>query len=409
MYTLRIALRYLFAKKTHNAVNIISVVSMIGVAVAAAAIVCVLSVFNGFTELSLSHLSDVAPDLRVTPARGKTVAGVSTLIARLTALPEVGSAVPAVDEGALAVYRNRQMPVRLLAAGETAGEASRFARHVIDSELLDSLADGGGYRCAALSVGVASRLGARPGFYDWLGIYAPRRRGHISIAAPLSSFVTDSLVVSAVYETQDMESDASTIVVPLDVARRLLDYGDEASSIDITLSGGVDADAAARSVSAALGDDYRVLTRLQQHEGSFRMISIEKWITFAMLAFILLIASFNVVSTLSMLIIEKDDNIAVLRAMGATPAQVRRIFVIEGWLITMSGAVIGVAAGVVLALAQQLGGFIKLAADPSTLTVTSYPVRLEVPDLLVILLLTAVVGWLVGFAASLFVPRSARR
>lgn len=398
MLSFRIALRYLFSKKSHNAVNIISIISMVGVAVATAAIVCVLSVFNGFASLNSDRLNQVNPDLLLLPAKGKTVENAKALADEIAALPEVAAAIPTIREQGLAIFANRQMPVTVLGLLPEHSATTDIARLTIDGEYLPSdSAD----RTAALSIGVASRLSARPGLEIPIALYAPRRIGRISTANPMGAFVSDSLFITAVYEVQQTDFDTQTMVVPYAVAQRLFDYTTQASSIYIALNTDISPEKGADAVRKKLaGTNQRLLTAAQQEEVSFRMIEIEKWITFAMLAFILVIACFNVISTLSMIIIEKRDNMATLRALGATSGTIRSVFVCEGWLITLIGGIGGLLLGIALVLAQQYGEFIRLAADPSTLTITVYPVRLQLSDLAAVFLLITFVGYFIGLFAS---------
>ncbi len=402
MVALRIALRYLLSRKSHNAVNIISAVSVAGVAVATIAIVCVLSVFNGFTRLAFDRISLIDPQLKIVPAHGKVILTADSLAAAVERLDEISLAAPTIEEQGLAVYDRRQMPVAVR------GVTQRFADIVaIDSVVIDgTFALGDSIeRLASLSVGVAVNLGARPGYYDYLALYAPRRCGRINAANPMGAFRSDSLIVGSVYEVEETDYDTDGIIVPIAVARKLFDYTTEASAIDLAIAPGVSEAAAARAVRGAIGDDYLVLTRLQQEQQSFRMISVEKWITFVMLAFILIIASFNVVSTLAMLIIEKTPNMATLRALGATDAMTRHIFVWEGWLISIVGGLAGIAIGVALCLAQQWGGFIKLNGDPSRLTITTYPVSVQPTDILAVAALVLVTGFVVGLITSTLLSR----
>ena len=197
------------------------------------------------------------------------------------------------------------------------------------------------------------------------------------------------------------------MIVPIETARHLLEYNQaEASAIEVASAPGVSDDLLIAAVNRKLGGGYSVLNRLQQESETFKMISVEKWITFVMLAFIFVIASFNVVSTLSMLIIEKRDNMSTMRAMGATPATIRNIFLWEGWLISVVGGFIGVILGVSLSLAQQFGGFIRLNADPSQLAIESYPVKVLPEDIAIVILLVASVGFIVGWMTSRFAARS---
>lgn len=402
MVALRIALRYLLSRKSHNAVNIISSVSVAGVAVATIAIVCVLSVFNGFTRLAYDRISLIDPQLKIVPANGKVIGNADSLAAAVEGLDEIALAAPAIEEQGLAVYNRRQMPVIVR------GVTPRFADIVaIDSVVIDgsfALGDSA-ERYASLSVGVAVNLGAHPGYYDYFALYAPRRRGRINAANPMGAFRSDSLIVGSVYEVEETDYDTDGVIVPIDVARNLFDYTTEASAIDLGISPGVSEADAVSAVSAAIGGDYRVLTRLQQEQESFRMIAVEKWITFIMLAFILIIASFNVVSTLAMLIIEKTPNMATLRALGATDAMTRHIFVWEGWLISIVGGLAGIIIGVALCLAQQWGGFIKLNGDPSRLTITTYPVSVQPTDILAVAALILITGFLVALITSALLSR----
>lgn len=405
MVTLRIALRYLLAKKSHSAVNVISIISMAGVAVATVAIVCVLSVFNGFSDLAMHRLSIVDPDLKVIPASGKSIAQADSLALRLSALPGVDTAVATISEQALAIVGQRQMAVNLVGVPEGILRVNHLDRALIDGrfQLHDSEDSS---HMAVLSVGTAIKLVAHPGSQYPLALYVPRRVGRINPANPMAAFRTDSLAISGVYELDETEKDASTVMVGLDVARSLLDYNSgEASAIEIAVKPDGSLSDLRSSVAGAVAPGYRVLDRLEQEEQSFHMIAIEKWITFAMLAFILLIASFNVISTLSMLMIEKRDNMATLRAIGARQGMIRGIFIWEGWLISIFGGIAGIAVGVGLCMLQQCFGLIKLSGDASQLSVTEYPVRVSPPDLLVVMGLVLLTGLFISAVTARFAPR----
>lgn len=404
MVSLRIALRYLFSRKSHHAVNIISRISVAGVAVATAAIVCVLSVFNGFTRLASDRLSNIDPELKVEPRTEKSIAGADSLAALLMVSPAVEGVCPVIEERALAIYGGVQMPVRIKGVPDDYAAVSDIAGIMIDGQFLTHDGD---YGCASLSVGTAISLGAHPGYYTPLEIYVPRRLGRINPAAPMSAFRADTLLVSGVYEVDQSEYDADMMIVPLESARRLLDMPSGASALEIKLAPAASVRQAREEIEATVGSDMIVKDRLMQQEESFRMIAVEKWVTFAMLAFILVVASFNVISTMSMLILEKRDNISTLRALGASPSMIRRIFMLEGWLISLFGGMAGIVIGVVLCLAQQWGGFIRLNGDPSQLSVDVYPVHLEVIDLLAVGVLVSVIGLVTGFVASRFSARFA--
>jgi len=402
MLTLRIALRYLFSKKTHNAVNIISSISVIGVAVATMAIVCVLSVFNGFSDVAADRLSVLSPDLRIESVTGKTIQNADSLCGKLNGLPVVKVAAPVVEEHGLAIYNNRQMPVTI--KGVTPEYSSiTLIDSIIKEDGSFMLSDPvlGGF--ATLSVGAAIELAARPGFIERMNIYVPRRIGRINTANPMNSFRGDSLLVGGVFQAEQTEFDTDIVIIPLDMARRLLDYTTEATAIEIKTS--VDPDRAKKTIINAIGAGLVVKNAIEQQEESFKMISVEKWITFFLLAFILIIASFNIISTLSMLIIEKDANIHTLYALGASRHMISHIFVVEGWLISLCGGITGIIIGVILCLAQQWGEFITLGGNHEAMTITSYPVRLEASDLIAVFLLTALIGWITALVTSFVMRR----
>lgn len=402
MVTLRIALRYLLSKKSHGAVNIISVISMAGVAVATVAIVCVLSVFNGFSDLAGSRLSVIDPELKVIPAQGKVISNADSLAAAVGAVKGVENAVPTITEQALAISGGRQMAVTMRGVPHNYLAVTPVQTALIDGRF-DLMADS--TPMGVLSVGTAIRLAVRPESEAPLALYVPRRTGRVNPSNPMSAFRSDSIGVAGVYEIDESEKDESTLIIPLATARKLLEFDRQASAIEISAVQGNDLAKVQAAVQAVCGDAYRVLDRMQQEEQSFRMIAIEKWITFIMLAFILLIASFNVISTLSMLMLEKAPDMATLRALGARQSMVRAIFVWEGWLISVLGGLAGIVIGVLLCLAQQTFGLIKLNGDASQLSVTVYPVRVAPMDLLAVFALIILTSLLISLVTARFAPK----
>lgn len=398
-----IAWRYLVCRKSSNSVGIITVVSMLGVAVATAAIVCVLSVFNGFSQLAMERMSMIDAPLRVVPVSGKTISMADSLAKRLSGLDEIDRAAATISENALGMFVGRQMAVTMIGVPEDYRGLTRVEETIIDGDY--TVMSSGDRHGAIVSVGTAMQFGVRPGSQYPLKLYVPRRLGRISAAIAANSFFVDSVTVEGVYRIDDSDRDANSVVVPISMARRLLQMDDEASAIELVPAEGVSEDKAAAAVSRVIGRDYRVLTILEQEEQSFKMISVEKWITFVMLAFILIIASFNIISTLSILIIEKDDNIRTMRYLGATQSQLRRVFGFEGWLVSAIGGGVGMLTGVALCLAQQTCGFIKISGDETQLAVTTYPVRVEAMDMVLTGVLILAVGMIIGWVASRFVPR----
>ena len=347
MEPLRIALRYLLAKRGSNVVSVISLISVTGVGVAAMAIVCVLSVFNGFAILAMSQTDTLTPDLRVDPLYGKVIDGIDSVTALISAVPHVRAVVPVLEERALAKCGSRQMPVRIKGVADNYANVTSIDR-VVKSDGMFVLSDSVLGPVATLSVGSAVGLQVRPGVDSYVDIYVPRRRGRINPANPSASFLSGMFAVGGVFQADDAETDADLVLLPFGEAARLLDRNNAASAIEIGLEPGADADNVADVLRERLGNTLSVSTRRQQQQTSMRMIAIEKWITFAMLAFILTIASFNIISTLSMMVIEKTDNIRTLYAMGATRSFIGSIFRYEGWLISLAGGAGGVVAGVVL-------------------------------------------------------------
>lgn len=382
-----IAWRYLFSKKSHGAVNIISIVSVAGVAVATAAIVVVLSVFNGFTVLTQEQLTDIDPDAKALPASGKTIANGDSLASALAAVPGVAAAVPVIEERGLMVCGQSQMPVVFKGIPDDYHAAVRLDSTIIDGA---ALGEWQGMPAMTLSAGVAVTSGARPG--SMVDLYVPRRVGRINPANPAASFRGEHLLATGVSRVNHPDYDNDRVYIPLASARSMLEYGAEATAIEIAFAPGADQKATMRAVAQAAGGNVKVLSRMQLQEYAFRMISIEKWVTFMMLAFILVIASFNIISTLSLLVIEKHDNMRTLAAMGASRSLASRIFICEGWLISVFGGLVGIALGSALSLAQQWGHFIRLAGDPAQLAIAYYPCQVASLDLLIVLALVAVVA-----------------
>lgn len=399
MFSLRVALRYLFSKKTHNAVNIISLISVVGVAIATMAIVCVLSVFNGFEDVAARSLSRFDPQLKITPLKGKVISNADSLALIINNIDGVKKALPSIEEQAFAITNNKQMPVNIKAVANDYAQVYDIDSTIIDGDFMLKDND-----CSytTISVGAAIKLQTRPNIYDYLCVYVPTRTGKINPANPITAFCVDSLIISGVFQVNQPEYDADHIIIPLENARTLLEYTTEASAIDISINDNHNISDIALKIAAIIGNEYSIKDRHAQQEQSFKMISIEKWITFLMLAFILVIASFNIISTLSMLVIEKDDNIVTFNALGATRKMITRIFMIEGWLISTVGGVFGIIIGVGLCLAQQWGNFIKLNGDPSQLVIDAYPVRVEFTDLFVVLALVVIVGFITSQITSIF-------
>lgn len=399
---LRIAWRYLVSKKGHQAVNIISIVAVCGVVVATAALICVLSVFNGFRGLIMGKLAMLDPQVAITATLGKTINDADSVIDVVTAMPGVERAVPVVEDQALAMYAQYQMPVRLKGVPDDYNTINDVDSVIVDGvwKLRDQVS-----RFAVAGAGPAVRLCVRPEFLGMVRLYAPQRQGRVNIANPMGAFRQDSLFVAGIFQLQQNSYDADLIYVPLDMARQLFDYETEATQVEVKLAPGANEQQVMRSIANALGSGYQVKNRLMQQSEAYRLVNIEKWMAFLLLAFILVIATFNVISTLSLLIIEKDDSIATLRALGANDRQISRIFVLQGWLITLAGAVTGVIIGLILCFCQQQFGWLRLSGDPANMIISAYPVEVQWMDVLVTLALVAAVGLLTSMVTALIMRR----
>lgn len=367
---------------------------MAGIALATAALVVVMSVFNGFHSLIESRMSELDPPLSAVAVEGKTIAGVDSLCAELAADPAIASAEPMIQERALAVYDGRQVAVRL--RGVTPALYPRF----------DSICPVGvpwddyypGMNPAVVSVGVANDLELPIGTEHLLGLYVPRRKGRINPANPMAAFRADSVAPSAVYVLNQPELDADVVYAPIPLVSKLLQLDDRATEIYIYPSGKVKD--AQRAAEAIIGPNGKVMTLIERQSATFQIVNMEKWMTFLLLGFILVIASFNIISSLSLLIIEKEPNAATLRALGATPSRIRNIYRIEGLLITAAGTVIGLIAGTLLSLGQEHFGWVKLAGSATDLTITAYPVEFHPADLIAVTVLAALIGILTAIAAT---------
>ena len=390
------------AKKNHNAVNVISIISVLGVMVTTAALVCVLSVFNGFRGLIMGRLAMLDPEVAVTAVTGKAIENGDSVVTAVKRVPGVMTAMPVITDQALAIFAEYQMPVRLKGVPDEYAATTAINSVIVDGQFLlhDDVSP-----YAVLGVGPALSLHVQPDALRMLQLYAPQRQGRVNIANPMNAFRNDSLFVSGVFQLSQNNYDADLIYVPLSMARKLFDYPTQATQVEVTLLPDADEDAVIAAIADILGPSYQVKNRLQQQAAAYKLVNVEKWMAFLLLSFILVIAAFNVISTLALLIIEKDDSITTLKAMGADNSQITRIFIAEGWLISLVGAVSGIVLGLVLCLCQQQFGLLRLNGDPSNFIVSAYPVQVIWTDVVVVFVVVAVVGLLTALATSLTMRR----
>ena len=398
-----IALRYLFGKKSHSAVNAIAIVSVAGVAVATAAVVCVLSVFNGFQTVLTERLDTLSPDIIVTPREGKTIADGDSLAAEISKIKGVAVATPTLTDNALGFYNGRETPITL--KGVVAEEYSKVTS--IDSLLIAGgtpLNQSEASNPGLLSIGLAYKLS----MFDYshpLMVFAPKRTGRFNPANPAAAFVMDSVYVADVFQSLQDTYDENCVFTDIAFVRDLLLYDREATAIEIKASPEANPGRLTDEISTRIGNGYIVKDRLMQQDVNFRMVQIEKWMTFLLLFFILVIASFNIVSTLSMLVLEKQDSMRTMSAIGMHRGQIASVFRWESILVSLFGAAVGLLLGAILCLLQEKFGFITIANGGVEGTAMAYPVKLKVTDLLVTLvpiaLITAVCACVAGrFAKS---------
>ena len=390
-----IAKRYLFSKKSHNAINVISAVSVCGVALATLALVCTLSVFNGFQDLVATMFTAFDPELKITAVSGKVFDGQDERIQSLRQLPEIEVFSESLEDNAMVQYKGRQAMVVVKGVEDnfdrlTPIDSILYGRGelVLHDEVVDYAIPG---------IELVSVLGTGIRFLDPLEVYAPKRGSRINVASPASSFNSDYLHSSGlVFAVNQQKYDASYILTSLAFARNLFQYDTEVSSVDLKLKEGSNIYKVQENISQLLGEDFRVLNRYEQQADTFRIMEVEKLISYLFLSFILLIACFNVIGSLSMLIIDKRADVVTLRNLGANDETIKRIFLFEGCLISFMGALVGVVLGVALCLVQQEFGLISLGSGDSAgaFVIDAYPVSVHIGDVVLVLCTVLLVGYL---------------
>ena len=391
-----ISWRYLFSKKSHNAINIISVAAVCGIAVATMAMVCALSVFNGFQGLVSDMFGLFDPEIKITPVKGKVFDSQSEAILKIEQIPEIAVFSEVLEDNVLLNYYDRQVPATLK------GVSGNFAKLVpIDSALIDGkfqLVDSIGNNYVTLGIGLASKLGINVGFVYPMEVYAPKRNAKINMLNPSETFVQEYLFLSGVFCINQPSYDENLAVVPIELTQMLFDYDKEISSLEIKFKEGTNIAKFQKEIEQILGNEFVVQNRYQQQEASFQMMNIEKWVTFLILCFILLIAVFNVIGSLSMLMVEKQKDVIMLRNMGADNRLISWIFLFEGWLISIFGALIGIAFGLLLCLLQQYFGLLRITGS---FVVDAYPVVVKMTDVF----FTFLTGLIIGFLGALYPVR----
>lgn len=393
-----IAWRYLFAKKSHNAINVVSGVSAAGVCVGTAALVCVLSVLNGFGSLVEKMFSEFDPDLQITAVEGKSFRCDTAAFVQIRQMPEVAVFSETIEETALIRFSEKQVPA-IIKGVDTCFQALTN----IDSIMFDGdfCVFDGAFERTVLGVGLANKMGIGAHFIDAIKIYSPKRTGKVNMLRPEKSFNEAAVFIAGIFSVQQLVYDDQYMLVSLPLAQELFEYEPHrVTAVELKVADSKQISLVQKRIRALLGDAYQVCDRYGQQADFFRIMKIEKWMTCLLLAFILFIATFNIIGSLSILMIDKQADIAILRSMGADNRMIKRIFLYEGWLISICGAAVGIVLGLIVCLIQQYFGLLKLG-NGGEYVINAYPVQVQAFDMLIV----AVIVLLLGFFAAWYPTR----
>ena len=384
-----IANRYLLAKKSHNLINIITWISILGISVGSFALIVVLSAFNGLEKVISSMNNRLTPDLQIATVKGKTIDLTTFPLGQLKDIQGVDYVIPTITEDALFRANEKQHIGQVKGVGLEYQQIDRLNEVVFgDTDLV--LSDEDEHYFAVPGAGVAWYLGINAyNPYAMVRVYVPKR-GNASLMSLENSFNSDVLTVQSVFSTEQ-EQDEKMVLVPFDWLSELLEYEDKANNVELFLDPNADINKVKKAVTFLIGDDYAVKNQQEQQETLYKIMRSEKWAVYVILTFILILATFNVVGSLSMLMIDKRKDTEILKAMGADNRLIQRVFMNEGLLISVAGGLIGLLLGVILVLLQQQFGFVKFGTG-GNYVVDTYPVLLKLKDVLLIFATILVVG-----------------
>ena len=383
-----IANRYLLAKKSHNLINIITWISILGISVGSFALIVVLSAFNGLEKVISSMNNRLTPDLQIAPVKGKTIDLTAFPMGKLSDIQGVDYVIPTITEDALFRANDKQHIGQVKGVGVAYQEISQINEIVYGENGL--LLSDGDYDYAVPGAGVAWYLGINAyNPYATVRVYVPKR-GNASQMSLENSFNSDVLTVRSVFSTEQ-EQDEKMVLVPFDWLSELLEYEDKASNVELFTASNADVNKVKKEVKALIGEDFSVQNQQEQQETLYKIMRSEKWAVYIILTFILILATFNVVGSLSMLMIDKRKDTEILKSMGADNRLIQRIFMNEGLLISVAGGFIGLLLGIILVLLQQQFGFVKFGTG-GNYVVDAYPVLLKLKDVLLIFATILAVG-----------------
>ena len=387
-----IAKRYLFSKKSTNAINVISAISVMGVAVATMALVVTLSVFNGFHDLVATFFTSFDPQLKVTPVKGKTAPADDPVLVAIREMPEVDVAMETVEDNALAMFRDRQAMVVVKGVESSFADLSHITEILYgDGDFLLQAAD---LQYGIPGLRLAATLGTGARWDGYMKIYAPVKEGQLDMSSPEQGFVEDSLLSpGVVFNVHQAKYDKNYILTSINFARNLFGQDGRLSALELRLKPGSNLDRVKAKMREVAGESYRVEDRYEQQADTFRIMKIEKYIAYIFLTFILVVACFNIIGSLSMLIIDKKEDVKTLRNLGANERQIRNVFMFEGRLISFIGAVIGIVLGLLLCWLQQGFGLISLGSSSGSFVVDAYPVSVHPTDIVLVFVTVLAVGF----------------
>lgn len=397
-----IALRYLFSKKSHNIINIISMICAGGVCVATIALICTLSVYNGFQNIISGVISSFDPDLKVTLAEGK-IFDLSEPQQKLQTIEPIELICPVLEETALIRGKEKQTFVTVKGVPHNYNEAVN-ADSVIEAGKFKLEDENGIY--TVLGAALFNQIDASVGYDNPVSFYAPKYATKVNIANPNQSFNTQYAYISGIYATHQFEIDSKYAFLPLQYAQEIFNYNGLVSALEIKIKDD-DIESAKTAIQNALGEKYVVQDKMEQHQDFYKMMKIEKWITFLILFFILMIAVVNIIGSLTMLILEKKNDIQTLKHLGATSSFIQQVFLLEGWLISALGTIAGLAIGLILCLIQEYFGIIKLGngSDDGTFFIQAYPVYVQWTDILIILSTTLIAGLFIAWIPTRYIKK----
>ena len=377
---LKIAWRYLFAKKQFNAIHIITAISSVAVGVVTAAMICILSVMNGFGVMVEQTFSQFDPDIRITAKNGKSFHLTQETKERLLALSEVNLLSESIEETALIYFEEKQTPIRLVGVDSVFESLTKIEQTITDGhfEVYD-----GGFDRAVLGQLLAWKIGIGARFIHGIQVYAPKRNSKVNMLRPDANFNQETCFIAGIFAVNQQKYDENMMIVDIDFTRRLFEYDStEVTAIMVSIKGNIKQ--AKRAITQVLGNEYYIHDRYEQQADFFRILHIEKLLTAVLLAFILLIATFNSIGALSMLIIDKKNDIHTLSHLGADTQLIRRIFFLEGWLVNIIGAIGGMTFGLIICLLQEHFGLLKLGNGVEYI-ISAYPIKIQGWDILLVM------------------------